>query len=118
MCVYDIPVLLMFCCLVVLLSCCPHAPLPCLHPRPAVVVLEATHPIPPQYIDKDVTAEENDNIYGIDFNGYKGTETDAGSDLNPDSNASSTTCVRTQSTKLVIRFQDIIDLMYYVLGVA
>jgi hypothetical protein len=61
MCVYDIPmswfdvclwysyVLLMFCCLVILLSCCPHAPLPCLHPRLAVVVLAATHPIRPQY---------------------------------------------------------------------
>jgi hypothetical protein len=40
----------MFCCLVVLLSCCPHAPLPCLHPRLAVVVPAATHPFPPQSV--------------------------------------------------------------------
>jgi hypothetical protein len=39
----------MFCCLVVLLSCCSLAPLSCLHPRLTVVVLEATHPIPPHY---------------------------------------------------------------------
>jgi hypothetical protein len=47
----------MFCCLVVLLSCCSPAPLPCLYPRLAVVVLEATHPIPPQYAISRIIAE-------------------------------------------------------------
>jgi hypothetical protein len=37
--------ILLFCC-----SVAPHAPLPRLLPRPSVVVLEATHPIPPQYL--------------------------------------------------------------------
>jgi hypothetical protein len=46
-------------CLVnVLLSCCSLAPLPRLHPRLAVVVLEATHPIPPQYIASGATMTE------------------------------------------------------------
>jgi hypothetical protein len=40
----------MFCCLVILLSYCSLAPLPCLHSRLAVVVFEATHPITPQYL--------------------------------------------------------------------
>jgi hypothetical protein len=48
-CLWYSYVLLISCCLVVLLFCCPHAPLPCLHPRLAVVVLAATHPIPPHY---------------------------------------------------------------------
>jgi hypothetical protein len=43
--------------LVVLSSCCFHAPLPCLHPRLAVVVLAATHPILPQYIDYKAAQE-------------------------------------------------------------
>jgi hypothetical protein len=50
-CLWYPYVLLMFCYLVILLSYCSLAPLPCLHPRLAVVVLEATHPIPPQYWD-------------------------------------------------------------------
>jgi hypothetical protein len=47
-------VLLIFCCLIVLLSCYSPTPLPYLHPRLAVVVLEATHPIIPQYRVSDV----------------------------------------------------------------
>jgi hypothetical protein len=36
--------------MIFLCSVASHAPLPCLLPRPAVVVLKATHVLPPQYI--------------------------------------------------------------------
>jgi hypothetical protein len=39
----------MFCYLIILLFCYSLAPLPCLYPRLAVVILKATHPIPPYY---------------------------------------------------------------------
>jgi hypothetical protein len=61
----------MFCCLIILLSCCSLAPLPCLHPRPAVVVLEATHPIPPHYgIKQSAKLWADTNANGLQSIGY------------------------------------------------